>query len=378
LAIDRESSRHEGFAREDRVKSRGEESAGTVLTTLLSAFDQTWQPFVLILGLILIGHCATSDGLFESLGARLSTLPGGGVILLVSMLALVAVVTATLNLDTSVVFVTPIVLHAARRRGVDERAFLYGSIFMANAASLLLLGSNLTNILVFTGRHVRGDAFARTMFPEWISSIVLTAVVMIVWNWSNLRSSTRAAPDDVPRFRLGVGLFGLCAATGLMLFLSNPALLVLGVGIVAEVVELVWLHRTNVGALVGVANIPLLGSLFGFALIVAVVARVWSYPAHLMASAGPWATAAIGAGSANVINNLPASALLSSTLPSHPYELLLGLDLGPNLLVIGAMSSLLWLRIARQNGATPSIRTFSKVGAIVTIATLTAALLIIT
>lgn len=347
------------------------------MTTLLSAFDQTWQPFILILGLILIGHCATTDGLFESLGARLSTLPGGGVILLVSMLSLVAVVTATLNLDTSVVFVTPIVLHAARRRGVDERAFLYGSIFMANAASLLLLGSNLTNILVFTGRHVRGDVFARTMFPEWISSIVLTAVVMIAWNWSNLRSSTGTVPDEVPRFRIGVGLVGLCAATGLMLFVSDPALFVLGVGIVAEVVELVWLRRTKVGAVMSVANLPLLGGLFGFALIVAVVARVWSYPAHLMASAGPWTTAAIGAGSANVINNLPASALLSSKLPSHPYELLLGLDLGPNFFVIGAMSSLLWLRIARQNDAAPSIRTFTKVGAIVTVATLAAALLII-
>ncbi len=344
---------------------------------MLGAFDQTWQPFVLILGLILIGHCATCDNLFESLGAQLSSLPGGGIALLVSMLALVAVVTATLNLDTSVVFVTPIVLHAARRRGVDERAFLYGSIFMANAASLLLLGSNLTNILVFTGRHVRGDVFARTMFPVWISSIVLTAVIVIIWNWSSLRTSTPVTTDDVAQFQFGAGLFGLGAATGLMLFLSNPALLVLGVGVVAEAVEIFWLRRAKARAVVGAANIPLLASLFSSALIVAVVARVWAFPAHLMATAGPWATAAIGAGSANVINNLPASALLSSTFPSHPYELLLGLDLGPNLFVIGAMSSLLWLRVARQNGATPSIRTFSKVGAVVTAVTLIAAVSII-
>jgi Na+/H+ antiporter NhaD/arsenite permease-like protein len=163
-----------------------------------------------------------------------------------------------------------------------------------------------------------------------------------------------------------------------MLFLSSPALFVLGVGIVCEVVEIFCFRRTNARTIVGVANIPLLSTLFGLALVVAVVARVWSYPAHLMATAGPWATAAIGAGSANVMNNLPASALLSSSLPAHPYELLLGLDLGPNLLVIGAMSSLLWLRIARQNGASPSIRTFSSIGAVVTIVTLAASLVIIT
>jgi len=56
----------------------------------------------------------------------------------------------TLNLDTSVVFLTPVLLQTARFRSVKEEAFLYGSIFMANAASLLLLGSNLTNILVFS------------------------------------------------------------------------------------------------------------------------------------------------------------------------------------------------------------------------------------
>ncbi|MEO9181563.1 MAG: hypothetical protein ABI298_07950, partial [Acidimicrobiales bacterium] len=219
--------------------------------------------------------------------------------------------------------------------------------------------------------------FARTMFPVWISSIVLTAVVMVVWNWSNLRSSTPVTTDDAPRLRLGVGLLGLGTATGLMLFLSDPALLVFGVGVVAEIVEIFWLRRTKVRAVVGVANIPLLTSLFSSALIVAVVARVWSFPAHLMATSGPWATAAIGAGTANVMNNLPASALLSSTLPSHPYELLLGLDLGPNLVVIGAMSSLLWLRIARQNDACPSIRTFSKVGVAVTAVTLVMAMSII-
>jgi arsenical pump membrane protein len=71
---------------------------------------------------------------------------GDGVILLCSPLTLVVVVTVVLNLDTSVVFLTPIVLHAARSRGVDERAFLYGTVLMSNSASLLLPGSNLTNL----------------------------------------------------------------------------------------------------------------------------------------------------------------------------------------------------------------------------------------
>jgi arsenical pump membrane protein len=123
-----------------------------------------------------------------------------------------------------------------------------------------------------------------------------------------------------------------------------------------------------------VANVPLLTTLFALAFGVASLARVWNYPAHMMSVAGTWATGLIGAGSANVINNLPAAALLSSRLPAHPYQLLLGLDLGPNLCVVGAMSSLLWLRIARQHDAAPSAWTFSRIGVIVTALTLAVAL----
>ena len=346
------------------------------MSTFFSALTQTWQPFVLILGLILIGLAAASDGLFESVGARLAALPGGGLTLFVSMMGLVAVVTATLNLDTSVVFLTPIVLHAARQRGIDERAFLYGSIFMANSASLLLLGSNLTNILVFTGRHVRGVQFSETMVLPWIASIVLTTVVVVVWCWRRLRTESRGTPHAVAPFRFGVGLVGLCAATIMMLVVSTPALPVLLVGVLAQGFEIVVSRRSSIAATLKVANLPLLASLFSFAWGVAVLARLWEFPSRLMAMAGTWESAMIGAGASNVINNLPAAALLSAKLPAHPYALLIGLDLGPNLLVVGAMSSLLWLRIARQNGASPSIRTFSAIGVVVTATTFVAALLL--
>jgi arsenical pump membrane protein len=340
------------------------------MNVFMGALDQTWEPFVLILGLIFIGHTAALDGLFEAVGARLANLPGGGVTLFVSMMMLVAIVTATLNLDTSVVFLTPILLSASRRRGVDERAFLYGSIFMANAASLLLLGSNLTNILVFTGRSVRGVVFTETLFGAWLTSIAITTLVVALWNWKRLTTVHATNRESPPPLRFGVGAIAFCGATILMLVLRSPALAVLIVGVVAESLEILALRRGSVAASAKVANLPLLVTLFAFALGVASIARVWHYPAHVMSIAGPWATGFIGAGVANVINNLPAAALLSSKLPAHPYQLLLGLDLGPNLCVVGAMSSLLWLRIAKQNNAAPSVWTFSRIGCIVAALTL--------
>src|SRR5205814_9060375 len=111
-------------------------------------------------------------------GARLARTPLQPRGLLAVLLGLVAVVTAVLNLDTSVVFLTPILVHAARRRGLDERPFLYGSVFMANSASLLLPGSNLTNLLVLRSDPQSGAAFATRMLPAWIAACTITAAFL--------------------------------------------------------------------------------------------------------------------------------------------------------------------------------------------------------
>src|SRR5215475_14428931 len=144
---------------------------------MLAAANQAWPPFVLVAGLLLVGAAAAEDGLFEAAGARLARSRLGPRGLLVALLGLVAAVTAVLNLDTSVVFMTPVLVHAARRRGMDERPFLYGSVFMSNSASLLLPGSNLTNLLITRGR-ADGFEFAREMLPAWIAACVLTMVVL--------------------------------------------------------------------------------------------------------------------------------------------------------------------------------------------------------
>ena len=108
---------------------------------ILAASAQSWPPFALVAGLLMIGALAAEDGLFEAAGAAVARAGLRPRALLLALLALVAGVTAILNLDTSVVFMTPVLVHAARRSGTSERPFLYGSVFMANSASLLLPGS---------------------------------------------------------------------------------------------------------------------------------------------------------------------------------------------------------------------------------------------
>jgi arsenical pump membrane protein len=332
-----------------------------VLThAIVAAANQAWPPFVLVAGLLLIGRAAAEDGLFDATGARLARSRLGPRGLLLTLLALVAAVTAVLNLDTSVVFLTPVLVVAARRRGLDERPFLYGSVFMANAASLLLPGSNLTNLLVLRSAPQDGGSFAAQMLPAWLTACAITAVfVTVAFRPGEAGARTSA---ELPPLKVRYGAAATLAAAVLVVLLPNPAIPVLAVGVAAAVGQRL---RPRVDA-------QLLALLFAVTVALGTLARLWHGPARLLESSSTWAVTGIAAAASLVVNNLPATVLLAARTPAHPDALLLGLDLGPNLAVTGSLSAVLWLQAARAVGARPSIATYTRFGVVLVPVTLAA------
>lgn len=327
-----------------------------------AAFDQAWPAFALVAGLLLVGATAAREGLFAGAGAFVAHAPGGAFALLAGLLLVEAAVTAVLNLDTAVVFMTPVLLHAARARGLREDAFLYGAVFMANAASLLLPGSNLTNLIVLADRRVTGSEFAARLWPAWVVSVAITIafVTLVLLR----RGDGSALPYERVPFRPRIGTAGVVAAAILVLVLARPELPVLALGAAIALVA-----RTSPR----VVNPPLLLGVLALAVALGALARAVDLGAL---TAGRWATAWLAVGAAAVVNNLPAAVLLSAHAPAHPRALLLGLDLGPNLVVTGSLSAIFWLQVARANDARPSIRRYSVLGAVLVPLTLCASLLV--
>ena len=279
-------------------------------------------------------------------------------------------VTAVLNLDTAVVFLTPVLIQSAKARGLDERAFVYGTVLMSNSASLLLPGSNLTNLLVLNGARISGLDFARTMFAPWLAAIMVTWLVL----WIVQR---RTLPATFTRDRVTVplqgpaGLAAVAAAAALIVVLPDPAVWVLLLG--ASVTAWRWVQG-RVGSGSALPTIPtVLVGLFAVAVGCGTLARLWAVPAMLAATAGRSGAALLGALGAVAINNLPAASLLSAQPLAHPLFLLLGLNLGPNLVVSGELSAVLWWRIAQQNDAKVSMWTYTRLGLVVVPLSLAAA-----
>ncbi|HEX9315513.1 MAG TPA: SLC13 family permease, partial [Actinomycetota bacterium] len=201
-----------------------------------AAADRTWPPFVLVAGLLLIGAVAYEDGTFRAAGALLDRLPGGEPLLYVVAMGLGAAVTVVLNLDTSVAFLTPVLVGAARRRGANEERLLYGCVFLSNAASLLLPGSNLTNLLVLSGTHVSGSAFLRSMALPWAAAVVVTvAGVALVFRRP---AAGGHRPDGSGARATTLSVLSIGAAAVAVLTLPDPAVPVLGVGLAAAATRL--------------------------------------------------------------------------------------------------------------------------------------------
>lgn len=338
-----------------------------VVTTLrhheaAAATSQSWPPFVLVSGLLLIGLVADDDGLFAAAGERLALVARNGLVLFIGAVFLVGTVTAMLNLDTSVAFLTPVLVYTAKSRGEGEAPLMYGCLLLSNAGSLFLPGSNLTNLIVLGHGHVRGSAFFHTMWLPALGALVVTATVVALYYRDDLRTTIKGA-DRPHRPRLGLGVVAVIGATLCVLGFAAPALPVAAIGVVVATIRIVS-KRERAQRALEVFGAPTLIGLFGASVALGTLGRIWDGPTTVLSHLDVWGTAGLAAISSVVVNNLPAAALLSAHSPAHPYALLIGLNLGPNAFVTGSLAWVLWLRSARAAGADPSIATAAKIGVV--------------
>ncbi len=363
---------------------------------LALSIERAWPAFVLVAALLLLGAVADRGGLFRWAGAGLERLPGPPVVLLLAGMLLVAAVTAVLNLDTAVVFVTPVLIVAARRRGLDPRPAAIGALVMANGASLLLPGANLTNLVVREAGEL-GGSWLGTFGGPAVAATVTTAIVLLLLDGRGrpdpaLAGTGRAVaaadptvgpgrgtdigpaggPAVGPGRGTGIGsavgqvvrpgrgtagrgvpvpdlvaVVAVLAAAVVIVLVRQPALPVLGIALVAGAAE-TRRARVPVRTWIDAVGPAVLAGLFALVVALGWLALRWDGPSSLLDGASPAETAGLAALATVLVNNLPATALLSAVPPAHPDALLVGLNLGPNLFVTGSLAAWLWWQTCRR------------------------------
>ncbi|MBI2705700.1 MAG: citrate transporter [Actinobacteria bacterium] len=267
---------------------------------------------------------------------------------------LAAATTVVLNLDTTVVLLTPLYIRLARRSGVDPLPLALVPLLLASLASSALPVSNLTNLIAADRYGLSVADVASHLAPV---SIVGCTVGWLLYRRrfpTALAGSTAGAAD-----RRIIGIGSLVVAALLAGFVIGPrwGLQPWMAAAAADAVLMIvtrWVPWRDV-PIVTAAGIAAVAAL------AAVIVSPDRFGAMLAADSPPALAGLMMAGSvgANAINNLPALLVAidsTATMTWGVWAWLAGVNTGAALLPVGALANVLWWRILRDEDVPISLR----------------------
>lgn len=351
----------------------------------LQAVGKGTDVYLFLIGMMLLSETARRQGLFDwvaALAVNHSRSSPQRLFLLIYGVG--ALVTTFMSNDATAVVLTPAVYAAARKAKVEPLPYLFICAFIANAASFVLPISNPANIVLY-GDHTPalGLWLARFALPALLS-IVATFFALRYTEGRRLPATCESNVDAPPLSTaaraalVGLGLTAvvLLIVSALDFHLGMPTAIM---GALTTAVVLVIARDSPWETVKGVSwsVLPLVAGLFVLveALaatgVIAELARVVANGVETSAIATAWISGGLIAVGSNMINNLPAGLVASSTAglahaPQNVVDaLLIGVDLGPNLSVTGSLATILWLTAIRREGESVGFFRFLKLGVIV-------------
>jgi arsenical pump membrane protein len=377
------------------------------VSDVLAVWNDTWNATLTLVALIVLSLLLDAAGLFRFLALHLARRAGGHSGRLFALLVVFGALLAALFAnDGAVLILTPIALSLCSVLGFSRAAslrLLFAVGFIADAASLPLITSNLTNIISADLFGLPFARYATVMGPVNLVGVVVSLGVL----WLLFRRAWPARYDLAALPPPGSALLAprTCwAGAGLMAALLAGFFLAPGVGVpvsgVALLAAAVLLavsaseRRVALGPVLRSAPWDVVLFSLGMYLVVYGVKNagltVWlaglleGFAAH-GAAATVFGTGGVIAALSAITNNLPA--VLIGTLSIQEvdgvspalrelmvYANIVAADIGPKLTPIGSLATLLWLGLLRKQGVKVSWGKYLKLGLIATPPVLIAAL----
>lgn len=299
------------------------------------------------------------------------------------VVAMAAVATAFLSLDTAAVLVTPLAVAMARRSRLPVAATGLAVAWIANAGSLFLPVSNLTNLLAGSSGVIGGTVgHMRVLLAPAFASLAVVVAYAAVVAWRARRrgdapSHAAARPDDAagepaltsadgPEPQPGLAGPSLAVLAVLIPVLASPVPYWASTTVAAAVLLVLFAVRSpsDIGAsLVPWGAVALTVGLCSLAELVHAAGGaglVGDLLGPAAASGTAWGAAVVagaGAVAANLVNNLPAYLLLEPVAgAAGPHgaqalaALLVGVDAGPLITPWASLATILWADQMRRCG----------------------------
>jgi arsenical pump membrane protein len=344
--------------------------AGTVLARILPLLG-------FLASVIVLAELTAEAEVFDVIAARVAAAGRGNYLLLFLLcVAFASLTTITLNLDTTAVLLTPVMLALGRKVGIATLPLAITTVWLANTASLLLPVSNLTNLLALNRIGLDPAAFAGRMWGAEVASVAVTMLFLWVFYW---RQGERGAerytppPPHEPRDRALFVVAGVACLIFIAAILLVDAPLWVASGVCAALVVGAFAVRRSETLRLGLVPWRLLGFVIGLFLVIETVSRHGLSTAMVAligpdgGTAGMYRAAAAGAALSNVVNNLPAYVAGEGVIPRENGEqllaLLVGTNVGPVITPWASLATLLWFERCHAHGVDVPLRKFMLTGA---------------
>ncbi|CAI9120344.1 arsenic transporter [Brytella acorum] len=340
--------------------------------------------YLFLTGMMLLSETARINGLFDWIATWAVNHAAGSTTRLFTLVYLAGVVVTTfMSNDATAVVLTPAVLAVATQAKADPLPLLFACALIANAASFVLPVSNPANLVLYDGAlPALGSWMASFALPSFMA-IATTYLVLRVVEHKHLRQEYAPQVETERLTTGGKAAFGGIVLTAILLVtisafdrpLGLPTALAglvtaLGVSALARRSPLTLAREISWGVLPLVAGLFVLVEAIDSTGLIGEIARILRNAAR----SNPVMTAC-GSGTllafvSNIMNNLPAGLIASEVVAqAHPPRLvvdnlLIGVDLGPNLSVTGSLATILWLQVIRRGGEDVGFLQFLKVGAV--------------
>jgi arsenical pump membrane protein len=346
-----------------------------------SAADATIRrilPLLLFLGtVIVLAELTAAAGFFDVIAVRVAGLARGRYPALFVLCVLFATVTTTvLNLDTTAVLLTPVMLALARKVGIVAIPLAMTTVWLANTASLLLPVSNLTNLLAANRVALSPLEFASRMWAPQLASVTVTMVFLWVFYWRRgARGVDRYTPPPPhePPDRVLFWVAALACLLFITVILAVRIPLGFASAMAAALVVVAFAMRNRAVLRLGLIPWRLLVFVTGLFLVVQTIGlHGLDKVTHALIGSGGGALGALraagtGAGLSNAVNNLPAYVAGESVIPfSHHTQLLallIGTNVGPVITPWASLATLLWYERCHAYDAAVPLRKFMITGA---------------
>ena len=347
------------------------------------AVARQWNILLFILGLMAISAAADRSGAFEWIGdLAVRQANGSRRRLFVMLFVACCIVTLFLSNDATAIALTPIVYRAVYR-GLPGfgKPYLLGCVFAANTASFGLPFSNPANVLILP--HPQLAAYLWHLGPAQIAAIAVTLGIFLFFFSRELQGHVEAPPWRAPSRRtiLALGAFAaIVVAYVVALLLHWPlgpialcgSLLTMAVAATPPIdvaKHISWKTLALLAALFVLLDAVVRGGFLAWTL--AELDRALRY--------GNLATIAASASGAallsNCFNNLPI-AVAAAYIVEHinvsqvAYPLIVGVDVGPNLVTTGSLATILWMTTLRGYGVRIGLLDYIRLGLLVVPATI--------